>query len=223
MSTSSTLRRVRAGLAATVAVLALASGCGVAGSVHSTAPASSGGHGIEQADEVMPAAPLSRSAWLQAVATSLTDGPDGMSAEAWLARRMQQAAPGERLAVVLGVDDVMVQTHFGAPDVLVEPTVQFVETAERLGYTVFYVTGRSGAAGLAGVRSTLAAAGLLGGGVCGRPPGLADRQAGKVLCRRQIVEAGYTLAMSVAASEVSFDGAYPAEVDVPLPDFAEPS
>ncbi|WP_300682787.1 HAD family acid phosphatase [Nocardioides sp.] len=211
------VRRLRIA-AATAAASVLLAGCGLAGS-HVGAEAL-GTPGIQQADQIMPVAPMSQSAWLKAVTKAYAHGPNGHTAEAWLAQRAKQASPGQQLAVVLGVDDVIVQTHFAGLNVLVNPSVQFVKTAQQLGYAVFYVTGRSGDTGLDKVENTLRSAGILANGVCGRPVGSASQEQGKAMCRSQIVKAGYTIAMSVAASEISFDGAYPAEADIPLPVFA---
>jgi hypothetical protein len=168
----------------------------------------------------MPPAARSAGAWLAQVDRAYDHAVAGRSAERWLRLRMAQRHPGERLAVVMGVDDVMVATHDGGIGTLVPRSVRFVRTAHRLGYAVFYVTGRSAATGLGAVEATLGRSGVPATGFCGRPTGAADEETGKAQCRATIESRGFTLAMEVAASEASFDGAPLAEREIRLPDFA---
>jgi hypothetical protein len=170
----------------------------------------------------MPSAPRDPTAWLARVDRIYDHAGNRGSAEAWLRRRMANRRPGERLAVLLGIDDVMLQTHFGGLDALVRRSVHFVRTAHSLGYSVFYVTGRSSSSGLGQVESVLEKAKVPANAFYGRPVGAADEGSAKAQCRAAIKKQGYTLAMVVAASEASFDGAPKPEKEIRLPDFALP-
>jgi hypothetical protein len=167
----------------------------------------------------MPAAPRTRAAWLAAVDHAYGDVGGGTSAEQWLRQRMTHRRPGERLAVVMGIDDVMLQTHFGGVGALVPRSVRFARAAHALGYAVFYVTGRSAATGLQQVESTLQRAHVPANAFYGRPVGAASEEAAKAQCRASILTQGYTLAVDVAASEASFDGRPLPEKEIRLPDF----
>ncbi|GAB7006079.1 hypothetical protein JCM18899A_35520 [Nocardioides sp. AN3] len=172
------------------------------------------------ANELMPVAPASEAAWLRAVDRIYDHADRGRRAEEWLRRRMATRRPGQRLAVVLGVDDVMLATHFGGLHTLVARSVRFARVAHELGYAVFYVTGRSATSGLGDVESVLRQSGVPADAVYGRPVGSPDIETGKAQVRASLTAQGYTLAMEVAASEASFDGAPSAEKEVRLPDFA---
>jgi hypothetical protein len=172
------------------------------------------------ADEQMSSAPASQAAWLRAVDDAYARS-GGVTAEEWLRNRMAHRRPGERLAVVMGIDDVVLQTHFVGIDALVPRSVRFAQAAHALGYSVFYVTGRSASNGLARVEATLQRANLPMNAVYGRPVGAVDVESAKAQCRAAIKQQGYTLAMVVAASEASFDGAPEPETEIRLPDFAE--
>jgi hypothetical protein len=134
---------------------------------------------------------------------------------------MAHRRPGERLAVILGIDDVIVQTHFEGTSTLLPRTVRLVRAAHALGYSIFYVTGRSYATGLGRIEATLARARVPANAFYGRPVGAADEQSAKSRCRAAIARQGYTLALSVAADAASFAGAPRAEAEVRLPDFAQ--
>lgn len=206
-----------AGVATALAGAVLLGACSsgpTAGSAHvesSDRPASS---------EYMPAAPTSESAWVTEVDRIYDHAAAGRSAETWLRQRMARRRPGERLAVIMGIDDVMVATHFQGVHTLVPRSVQFAETAHALGYAVFYVTGRSSASGLGDVEAFLQQSGVPDNAVYGRPVGAPDVETGKAQVRASIERQGYTLAMEVAASEASFDGRAKAEKEVRLPDFS---
>jgi hypothetical protein len=168
----------------------------------------------------MPSAPSSESDWLGAVDGIYDHAYRGHRAEAWLRQRMAKRRPGERLAVVMGIDDVMLATHFQGIHTLVPRSVRFVQVAHALGYAVFYVTGRSSYSGLGDVEAALQQAGVPANAIYGRPVGAPDVEAGKAQVRAAIKSQGYTLAMEVAASEASFDGRARAEKEVRLPDFS---
>jgi hypothetical protein len=181
-----------------------------------------GGSSLHQVAEEMPAAPRGRTAWLAAVDRIYRSADGGLGAEAWLRQRMAQRRPGERLAVVMGLDDVMVQTHFGGLGALVPASVRFVDEASRLGYAVVYVTGRTATSGLGRIEATLRSAAVPADSFCGRPAGAATLDAAKAACRAAVVRQGYTIAMVVAANEASFDGSPAPEQEIRLPDFALP-
>jgi hypothetical protein len=185
-------------------------------------PAASPGSAESATDagERMPSAPRDAAAWLARVDRLYDHAGGGVSAEEWLRRRMAHRRPDERLAVVLGIDDVMLQTHFAGVDALVPRSVEFVRTAHALGYSVFYVTGRSYASGLGRVEGVLRRSNVPANAFYGRPVGATDVESGKAQCRAAIKEQGYTLAMVVAASEASFDGSPEPEKEIRLPDFA---
>lgn len=168
----------------------------------------------------MPVAPATDAAWLAKV-DHIYDRSDshGTSAEQWLRDRAAHRRAGERLAVVMGIDDVMLQTHFAGLGAPVPPSTAFVRLAHRLGYAVFYVTGRpDGSAGLARAAAALRKAAVPIDGICGRSAGDTEAE-GKAACRAAIERAGYTIAMVVAASEASFDGSPAPERAVHLPAF----
>lgn len=215
-------RRLRIAMA-TVASAALLAACSTSsGSPTPLSPA--GGVAAAKAlsvDERMPIAPRAQASWLRAVDRAYARAAHGRGAEEWLRQRMAHRRPGERLAVVMGVDDVMVRTHFGGIDVLVPRSVRFARTAHALGYAVFYVTGRSEASGLSRVEATLRRSNVPATAFYGGHAGAADLEMAKARARASIERQGYTLAMSVAASEASFDGSPSAEQEVRLPDFGE--
>lgn len=171
------------------------------------------------ADARMIAAPHDRASWLRAVDRTYASAAGGHSAEQWLRRRMAHRRPGERLAVIMGIDDVMVQTHFAGIHALVPRSVAFVRTAHALGYSVIYVTGRSYAHGLSGIEAVFGREGVPANAFYGRPSGALDEAAAKAQCRASIQAQGYTLAVSVAADGASFVGAPRAEHEIRLPDF----
>lgn len=170
----------------------------------------------------MPSPPRDRGRWLAEVGRIYAHADGGRGAEAWLRSRMALRHPGQRLAVVMGVDDVMVQTHFRGVDALVAPSVRFVRTAHALGYAVYYVTGRSYGTGLGRAESVLRHAHVPATGFCGRPARAADQAAGKAYCRAEITSRGYDLAMVVGANGASFDGTPRPEQEIRLPDFSRP-
>jgi len=184
---------------------------------------SSESSGVRLAEERMPRAPHDEASWLRAVDQAYASAAGGIGAEEWLRQRMEHRRPGERLAVIMGIDDVMVQTHFAGIGTLLPRSVQFVRAAHALGYSVFYVTGRSYAHGLGRIETFLERMNVPADAFYGRPLGAADEQSAKAQCRTSIQAQGYTLAMSVAADGASFIGPPQAEQDIRLPDFAVPA
>jgi len=176
---------------------------------------------VRDADALMPPAPYDQSVWSQAVSRAYASAGGGIGAEAWLRRRMEQRTPGERLAVIMGVDDVIVQTHFGGLGTLVPQSVRFVREAHALGYAVFFVTGRTWSDGLGQVESLLARRHVPAGAFFAPPVGSTDEATAKAKCRATIQQEGYTLAVSVAADGASFVGSPSAQLAIRLPDFAK--
>ncbi|WGL52494.1 hypothetical protein P5P86_01390 [Nocardioides sp. BP30] len=174
------------------------------------------------ADDRMPPAPQDERAWLRAVDHAYSS-TGGHGAEAWLRHRMAHRGPGERLAVVMGIDDVMVQTHFGGIGALVPRSVRFVRAAHDLGYSIFYVTGRRYGDSLLRIEARFDQENVPANAVYARPVGATNEQSAKAQCRAAIQAQGYTLAMSVAADGASFSGAPRPEKEVRLPDFAKPA
>lgn len=171
---------------------------------------------VAPADERMPRAPRREAAWLAAVDRAYDD-VGGLRAERWLHRRMARRRPGERPAVLMGIDDVMLRTHFDGLRSPVPRSVHVARTAHALGYAVFYLTGRP-TAGLRRVEASLRRAGAPADGFCGRPAGMSE-EAAKARCRAALVARGYTLALDVAASEASFDGRPLPQTEIRLPAF----
>ena len=167
----------------------------------------------------MPRAPHDQSGWLRAVDRAYAAAADGLGAERWLRQRAENRRPGERLAVVMGVDDVMVQTDFAGTSVLVPRSVRFAKTAHALGYAVFFVTGRSYAHGLGRIEALLNRAGVAAAWFCPPPAGVTDETTAKTTCRAAIRNDGYTLAMSVAADGAGLVGEPEAERVVRLPQY----
>lgn len=206
----------------TLTAVVLLVACLVAGLVTGTTHIASSWDRTEPrtTDVRMPSPPRDRGRWLAEVGRIYAHADGGRGAEAWLRSRMAHRHPGRRLAVVMGVDDVMVQTHFRGMGALVPPSVSFVRTAHALGYAVYYVTGRSYGTGLGRAESVLRRAHVPASGFCGRPATAADQAAGKARCRAAITRRGYDLAMVVGANRASFDGTPRPEQEIRLPDFS---
>jgi hypothetical protein len=97
-------------------------------------------------------------------------------------------------ALVLDIDNTSIQTHYGWPRP-VRPTLRVAKHAVALGYTVFFVTGRTqGSAD--GVRPQLTAAGYVYADVYGRPKGQ-GLAVSKQANRARIVARGYTVVMDI--------------------------
>lgn len=201
------LRALLATLLATV-LTGLATAC----TVHETA---------ERPARRMPVAPATQRAWLAEVDhIYATAGGRGRTAEQWLRQRAANRRPGERLAVAMGIDDVMLQTHFAGLRTPVARSVRFVRTAHALGYAVFYLTGRARSTGLADAEAALRRAHVPISAVYGRPSlGISEEDA-KAASRASIERQGYTLVVAVAASAASFVGRPLPEREIHLPDFA---
>lgn len=172
--------------------------------------------------EWMPRAPSTESSWLRAVDAAYAQADAGRGASAWLHDRMSHRRPGEHLAVVMGIDDVMVETHFRGIRHVLPRSAEFVRAAHRWGYAVFYVTGRTGSNELGTIKSLLRSSNVPASAFYPRPPSVSSEEVAKSMARTEIQQQGYTLAVVVAASEASFDGNPAPELAVRLPDFAPP-
>lgn len=213
--TSPRARCLAGGLAAVVLAVAGCASCAPV-DVHAAREP----HTASVGSEWMPPAPATQTAWLRAVDRSFDDVGAGRSAEDWLRVRSIHRRPGEQLAVIVGIDDVMLQSHFSGLHTLVPRSVQFTRVAQRLGYAVFYVTGRSRTNGYDRVKAILERSKVPAAGYFGRPVGDTSVESGKAAVR-ELLAKHYTLVMSVAASEASFDGSAPAEKEIRLPAFVE--
>jgi hypothetical protein len=176
---------------------------------------------VRSEDAEMPPAPYGEAAWSLAVDRAYAAVDGGRGAAAGLRHRAAERRPGEQLAVVMGIDDVMVQTHLAGLGTLVPQSVRFARTAHRLGYAVFYVTGRTYRDGLGAIQSLLERAHVPLSGVFPPLVGSTDEATEKAQCRAAIRAAGYTIAASVASDGASFVGSPGAEMEVRLPDFAQ--
>lgn len=201
---------------------ALLSGCAATG-LHSTVgarpSAAPDAASIRLADARMTAAPPDKTSWLRAVDRAYASAAGGRGAEHLLRQRMAHRRPGERLAVVMGIDDVIVETHFSGIRTLLPRSARFVRRAHALGYAVFYVTGRSYADGVGRVEALLDRKNVPASGFYASPVGAPDEAAAKARCRASIQAQGYTIAVSVAADGASFVGSPRAEHEIRLPDF----
>jgi len=109
------------------------------------------------------------------------------------------------VAVVLGIDNVALATHYDWPHA-VPPTLRLVRQARALGYAVFFVTGRSedDAHRLAG---PLRRAGFAFEGICGRAHGMRIAP-GKTRCRRSLTARGYTITANISTHQQAYVGGY---------------
>lgn len=136
-----------------------------------------------------------KSVWLAKVRTKLTGAKDYLDAHAHTA-----AKP----ALVLDIDNTSLQSHYGWPKP-VRPTLRVAKHAVKLGYTVFFVTGRTpGSAN--SVRPQLSAAGYVYRNVYGRPKGQ-GLAVSKQANRAKIVAHGYTIVMDIGNRNTDLWGA----------------
>ncbi|WGL52438.1 HAD family acid phosphatase [Nocardioides sp. BP30] len=132
-----------------------------------------------------PAGLPSRSVWLAKVRKKL------VGADAYLDAHVGDAA---RPALVLDIDNTSLQTHYRWPKP-VRPTLRVAKHAVDLGYTVFFVTGRTQHSADS-IRPQLSAAGYRYADVYGRPKGQ-GLAASKQANRARIVARGYTVVMDI--------------------------
>lgn len=104
------------------------------------------------------------------------------------------AADAARPALVLDIDNTSLQTHYGWPKP-VRPTLRVAKHAVHLGYTVFFVTGRTQRSADS-IRPQLSAAGYRYADVLGRPSGQ-GLAVSKQANRARIVARGYTVVMDI--------------------------
>lgn len=137
----------------------------------------------------------SRDAWLSDVRAAMR------GSDAFLESRADRG--GDRLAIVLDIDNTSLETHYGWPRP-VRRTLRFATHAHRLGYAVLFVTGRQQST-LADVRPVLRRAGYRVDAMCGRRPG--ERLAhSKQRCRRALTRRGWTITANVGNSPTDFVG-----------------
>lgn len=122
---------------------------------------------------------------------------------AWLRQRVEDAEPDEKLALNLDIDNTSLATHY-APGKPVKPTLRLAKEARRLGVAVLFNTAR-GAGHTDEAVEQLRAAGFPVDGICGRRRGVTLVE-GKQACRRDFVEAGWTLVANIGNRTTDFTG-----------------
>jgi hypothetical protein len=137
----------------------------------------------------------SAAAWHRDVARALAGVP----------AYLQQRATDDRLAIVLGIDNVALATHYDWPRPVRE-VLRVERLARRLGYAVFFVTGRV-TGQVRRVLRPLRRAGFVWDGVCARAHGARIAPA-KLRCRRAITDAGYTITANISAHDEAYVGGY---------------
>lgn len=159
---------------------------GAAGPAGAAAPASSG----------LP----SRATWLKATEKAMT------GAQAWVATRADNKAPGDRLAVVLDIDNTSLQSHYAYPQA-VPAVLRYARYAHSRGVAVVFATGRLHTS-LRPVAEDLRGAGYDSfAAMCGRRPGETLVE-GKVRCRTTYQKQGYKLIAMVGNLDGDFTGGH---------------
>ncbi|WP_134767869.1 HAD family acid phosphatase [Nocardioides sp. 1609] len=122
---------------------------------------------------------------------------------AYLAERAATAAPGERLAINLDVDNTMLATEYAAGEP-VRPVLRLARTARRLGIAVLVNTARDESQRARTARN-LAEAGYVIDGLCLRQRGTGAAD-GKQRCRASFADLGYVLVANVGNHPHDFTG-----------------
>ncbi|MCY7401746.1 MAG: hypothetical protein LH477_12495 [Nocardioides sp.] len=138
------------------------------------------------------------STWVSEVSTAL------QGSRSFVKERVAQAAPGERLAINLDIDNTSLATFY-ARGQAVRKVRNLALLADQLGVTVFFNTGRLRSS-LGEVPQQLRAAGYQVGGICTRKPGELLR-ASKQRCRQRFVNRGFTIVANVGNNDTDFVGA----------------
>ncbi len=145
--------------------------------------------GTATSNEPAPAASRaglpSKQIWLRDVGRAM------VGSQTYLDRRVAARRSGERLAVVLDIDNTSIASHYGWPRP-VKKVRAFARRADALGVTVYFATGRTRGQ-LDGVGSVLRAAGYEFRGICTRRSSSEPLTTGKVRCRRGVERRGYTI------------------------------
>jgi hypothetical protein len=152
---------------------------------------------------LLPAAPSS-SADLPSAAQWRADVREVMAgSRAHLAERAASAAPGERLAINLDVDNTMLATEYATGEP-VRPVLRLARTARRLGIAVLVNTARDESQRARTARK-LAEAGYVVDRLCLRQRGT-GAAAGKQRCRAWFADLGYVLVANVGNHPHDFTG-----------------
>lgn len=141
----------------------------------------------------------SRATWLRDTETSM------VGAESYLRDRVAQRAPGQRMAVVLDIDNTALQTKYAYPQAT-PAVLRYAKLARSLGVAVFFDTGRYQST-LQPVLKVVRGAGYDTAGICGRQPREALAHS-KVRCRRIIIAQGYQPLSMVGNRATDFQGGY---------------
>ncbi|SDD59113.1 HAD family acid phosphatase [Nocardioides lianchengensis] len=148
-----------------------------------------------------------RAAGLPSKATWLRDVDRSLSgSRGFLRRRAAAAKPGERLAVVLDIDNTSIASHYAWPRP-VKRTRAFARRAAALGMTVHFATGRTRAQ-LEGVPEVLREAGYRYRGICVRRSPSEPLQASKLRCRKALERRGFTIVASVGNRLTDLQGGH---------------
>lgn len=123
--------------------------------------------------------------------------------QAALRERVAAAAPGERLAVNLDVDNVSLASQYD-PFEPVGPVLRYALLAQRLGVKVFFNTGRR-TTFRGRAKRQLSAAGFTVDRLCLRVPG-EEISHSKPRCRASFVDAGFTLVANIGNNATDFAG-----------------
>lgn len=129
----------------------------------------------------------SKQVWLRNVRSALA------GVEPYVAQRT--AGGGERLALVLDIDNTSIASHYAWPQPA-RPTLAVARYAVAHGMTVFFVTGRT-QRDAQSIRAVLARAGYVFAGVCGRTSLREGLVHGKQRCRAALEAQGYKVALDI--------------------------
>lgn len=139
----------------------------------------------------------SKSTWLKDVSKVMAPSQD------YLTQRVAQRRSGERLAIVLDIDNTSIATEYAWPRP-VKKTLAFAQLAVRKKVTVFFATGRR-SNDLGNIRKVLTKAGYRYADICGRKSGESLSQS-KQRCRRAFKARGFTIVANVGNRETDFTG-----------------
>ncbi len=153
---------------------------GAPGAAYADRPAA-GSAGPSQRAQGLP----SKQVWLRDVSRAME------GSWSYLGRRAEARRPGERLAVVLDIDNTSIATEYAWPRP-VKKVLAFARRADRLGVTVYFATGRTKGQ-LGDTPQVLRDAGYRFRAVCVRHSPQQSLVAGKVRCRKSFERRGYTI------------------------------
>ncbi|MET3963508.1 hypothetical protein ABIE44_003442 [Marmoricola sp. OAE513] len=139
----------------------------------------------------------SKKVWLADVRKAMT------GSTAYLDAAIAKKKPGQRLAIVLDIDNTSIASKYAWPRP-VKVTKAFATHAVSRGVTVFFATGRNQGT-LGQIKPVLTKAGYRYAGVCGRK-GKETLPQGKQRCRNEITAQGYTIVATVGNRKTDLVG-----------------